>query len=156
MNRTGTLDAQRRLMRCWNGWECRRKSADRYRLSAAQRRALLAATAGKVVRKFEYRSSALTSPGIGGKALWELVRNHLIENGPIENGGCVMLLTLKGNRELELISREPPAADDRLAAQSRGRVNQSASFPVCDRPSLLGCTGFLTTTIAILWGWSDV
>jgi hypothetical protein len=93
-----------------------RKSADRSRLSAAQRRALLAAKAGKVIRKFEYRFSALTSPGIGGKALWELVRNHLIENRPIENGRCVMALTLKGYRELKLISREPSTAvEDRLA-----------------------------------------
>jgi hypothetical protein len=85
----------------------------------------LAAKAGKVIRKFLYRSSVLTSPGIGSIALWALAREHLIENGPIKNGRCVMVLTLKGHRELELISREPPAVDDRLttpvaAAKSRG------------------------------------
>jgi len=65
-----------------------RKSADRSRLSAAQRRALLAAKAGKVVRKFEYRTSVLTSSEIGGIALWQLMRDHLIENGPIERALC--------------------------------------------------------------------
>lgn len=104
-------------MRRWNELGMPRKSADRSRLSAAQRRALLAAKAGKVVRRFEYCSSTLTSPGIGGIALWQLMRDHLIQNGPIDNGRCVMVLTLKGYRELDLILREAlPAIDDRLAA----------------------------------------
>jgi len=93
-----------------------RKSAYRSCLSVAQRRALFAAKAGKVIRKFQYRSSVLISPGIGGKALWELKRNHLIENGPIANGRCVMVLTLKGYHELELLLRERPAAGDRITA----------------------------------------
>ncbi len=105
-------------MRRWNVLGMPRKSADRSRLSAAQRHALLAAKAGKVVRTFQYRCSALTSPGIGGIALWALKRDHLIENGPIENGRCVMVLTLKGYHELELLLRERPAADDRTTADA--------------------------------------
>lgn len=92
-----------------------RKPAERSRLSAAQRRALFAAKAGNVVRKFQHRSSILTSPGTGGIALWALVRDHLIQNGPIDTGCCVMVLTMKGYRELDLISREPTPIDDGVA-----------------------------------------
>jgi hypothetical protein len=89
-----------------------RKPANRSRLSAAQKRALFAAKAGKVVRHFQYRGSTLTSPGIGAIALWALARGHLIENGPRDNGRCVMVLTMKGYRELDLILREQPPIEN--------------------------------------------
>jgi hypothetical protein len=97
-----------------------RKPANRSRLSAAQRRALLAAKAGKVVRQFQFRSSTLTSPGIGAIALWGIMRDHMIQNGPIDNGRCVMVLTLKGHRELDLILSEAPVIDGRLATVVAG------------------------------------
>ena len=88
-----------------------RKPASPSRLSQAQRRALLAVNAGKVVRKFQHHISALTSPGIGSKALWQLMRDHLIQDGSIDDDRCVMTLTLKGHQELALILREPSATE---------------------------------------------
>src|SRR6185436_14640689 len=93
-----------------------RKPAKQSRLSAAQKRALLAVKAGKVVRRFQHRSTAMTSPGIGSIALWALVRDHLIQNGPLNDDRCVMMLTMKGYGELDLILREAlPVVDDRSA-----------------------------------------
>jgi len=67
----------------------------------------------------------MTSPGIGSIALWALVRDHLIQNGPLNDDRCVMMLTMKGYGELDLILSEGPrTVDDRparaiVAAKSR-------------------------------------
>lgn len=84
--------------------EMARSPGSQSSLSKPQRRALLAASRGEVVRVFDNRnSSSLICLGVGSKALWLLLQSHLIGNGRREGNRCPMVLTPEGRAELQLM-----------------------------------------------------
>jgi hypothetical protein len=70
-------------------------------LTPAQHRALAATARGEVKRTYSIRENVITSPLIGSKALWRLLTDKLIQDGPREGNVVTMMLTPNGERALE-------------------------------------------------------
>jgi hypothetical protein len=75
-----------------------------FELTPAQRRALAATARGEVKRSYSVRENVITSPLIGSKALWRLLTDKLIQDGPREGNVVTMVLTPNGERALEQAS----------------------------------------------------
>jgi hypothetical protein len=87
-------------------------------LTPAQRRALAATARGEVKRTYAVRENVITSPLIGSKALWRLLTDKLIQDGPREGNVVTMMLTPNGERALEqtaLATFSSPRPRPRLA-----------------------------------------
>jgi hypothetical protein len=72
-----------------------------FELTPAQRRALAATARGEVKRTYAERENVITAPKIGSKALWKILKDKLIEDGPREGNVVTMTLTPDGERVLQ-------------------------------------------------------
>jgi hypothetical protein len=75
-------------------------------LTPAQRRALAATARGEVKRTYHKRENVITSPKIGSKAFWKILKDKLIEEGPRDGNVVTMALTLTGEQVLQTIAGE--------------------------------------------------
>lgn len=70
-------------------------------VSAEQLKALEATSRGEVVRTFNGTGTTLTCASVGSKALWNVLHDGLIANGPRTENRCTMVLTERGASELK-------------------------------------------------------
>jgi hypothetical protein len=90
-------------------------------LAPAQRRALAATARGEVKRTYRQRENVITSPKVGSKAFWKILKDKLIEEGPRDGKVVTMALTLAGEQALQATRGE-----EGYTRRPRARANSGA------------------------------